>query len=97
MQKADGRDLWWFTPDHEVSTYLFKLYSVFSALVSLIYIPYLLWQVFNILTYSNRAPKDFNPYNRIMIGDKVTLGVNPVEVITTFFFMVKLILFQNNF
>jgi hypothetical protein len=49
VQKGDGRDLWWFTPDHEP---------------------------FNVLTYSARAPEDFNPVNRIMVGEKVTLGPN---------------------
>ncbi|ELR21968.1 uncharacterized protein ACA1_022850, partial [Acanthamoeba castellanii str. Neff] len=49
VQKGDGRDLWWFTPDHEP---------------------------FNVLTYSSRAPEDFNPANRIMVGEKVTLGPN---------------------
>jgi hypothetical protein len=49
VQKGDGRDLWWFTPDHEP---------------------------FNVLTYSARAPEDFNPVSRIMVGEKVTLGPN---------------------
>jgi hypothetical protein len=49
VQKGDGRDLWWFTPDHEP---------------------------FNVLTYSARAPEDFTPVNRIMVGEKVTLGPN---------------------
>jgi hypothetical protein len=53
VQKGDGRDLWWFTPDHEP---------------------------FNVLTYSSRAPEDFNPANRIMVGEKVTLGPNEHEV-----------------
>jgi hypothetical protein len=52
VQKGDGRDLWWFTPDHEP---------------------------FNVLTYSSRAPTDFNPVNRIMVGEKVTLGPNAHE------------------
>jgi hypothetical protein len=53
VQKGDGRDLWWFTPDHEP---------------------------FNVLTYSARAPEDFNPANRIMVGEKVTLGPNEHKV-----------------
>jgi hypothetical protein len=53
VQKGDGRDLWWFTPDHEP---------------------------FNVLTYSSRAPEDFNPANRIMVGEKVTLGPNEHQV-----------------
>lgn len=52
VQKADGRDLWWFTPDHEP---------------------------FNLLTYPARAPSDFNPVNRIMVGEKVTMGANAHE------------------
>jgi hypothetical protein len=49
VQVADGRDLWWFTPDHEP---------------------------FNMLTYSSRAPSDFSPAARIMVGDRVTMGAN---------------------
>ena len=53
VQKGDGRDLWWFTPDHEP---------------------------FNVLTYSARAPEDFTPANRIMVGEKVALGPNEHQV-----------------
>ncbi len=49
VQVADGRDLWWFAPDHEP---------------------------FNVLTYSSRSPTDFVPSNRVMVGDRVTLGPN---------------------
>ena len=63
VQKGDGRDLWWFTPDHEP---------------------------FNILSYSSRAPKDFNPVNRIMVGEKVTLGPNAHEVQLSYSFSAAL-------
>jgi hypothetical protein len=70
VQKGDGRDLWWFTPDHEP---------------------------FNVLTYSARAPEDFNPANRIMVGEKVTLGPNEHQVLPptlAFSFFLSFVLFS---